>query len=254
MRRTKKQQAMIKRAVATAVAVVLIVGAFFWVTSIGGVKNKELAPDIAVTPITEEKQGTTPEGKKEPPEIAHGDPDNNTYPYSIMSADWGSEPYNEGYSYYTIPNKYKLNEGLFPEVAQVYLWSLCKEAGVDYYMALALIETESGYRYDAIGDRGNSKGLMQIYEKFNKDRMERLGVRDLYNPYENMRVGVDVIKEIQDRYLESSGAHCVLMVYNRGASGAKKLWDKEIYRTEYSRKILQRADEIKQEIQGTKDK
>ena len=249
MRRTKKQQAMIKRAIATAVAVVLIVGAFFWGKSVVGVKNKEGAPDITVTPIAEEKQATTPESKKESPEVAYGDPDNNTYPYSIMSADWGSEPYNEGYSYYTIPNGYKLNGGLFPEVAQVYLWSLCKEAGVDYYMALALIETESGYRYDATGDSGNSKGLMQIYEKFHKDRMERLGVRDLYNPYENMRVGIDVIKEIQDRCLESSGAHCVLMVYNMGISGAKSLWDQEIFSTEYSRRILERAEEIKQELQ-----
>lgn len=177
------------------------------------------------------------------------DPNNSVYPYSLMSIDWEAELYEQGWKYYEIPSSYKMAGGMFPEVAQVYLWYICEEAGVDYYMVLAMIERESGYKYDAVGDKGNSKGLLQIQEKWHKDRMQAVGATSLYNPYDNMRVAVSFLKEIQDRYLDSSGEHCVLMVYNMGATGAKRLWDQGIYSTAYTKQILQRAHEIKQELQ-----
>ena len=181
--------------------------------------------------------------------VTFEDPNNRIYPYSIMSADWGASVYAEGYTYYHIPRSYTMGGGMFPEVAQIYLWSICKEADVDYYMVLALIERESGYKYYATGDNGNSIGLMQIQEKWHKKRMEALGEDSLFNPYSNMRVGVNYLKEIQDKYLNSSGAHCVLMVYNMGYAGASKLWAEGVYSTAYTQQILQRAQEIKQELQ-----
>lgn len=177
------------------------------------------------------------------------DPNNLVYPYSTMSSDWGYDVYADGYNYYSIPNSYAMGGGMFPEVAQVYLWCVCQETGVDYYMVLALIERESGYRWYATGDSGRSKGLMQIQERWHTERMEALGVEDLYNPYSNIRVGVNYLKELQDRYLESGGAHRVLMAYNMGASGARKLWEDGTYSTAYSTQILKRAQEIRQELQ-----
>lgn len=91
---------------------------------------------------------------------------NYTYPYNTMSADWGSEVYEDGFRYYEIPQEYKDAGGCFPEIVQVYLWCECKEYGVDYYTVLAIIERESGYHWDKVGDNGNSKGYMQIYEKW----------------------------------------------------------------------------------------
>ena len=173
----------------------------------------------------------------------------NVYPYSLMSADWGVDIYGDGFTYYQIPESYVMGGGMFPEVAQAYLWCICKEAGVDYYMVLALIERESGYQWDATGDSGKSKGLMQIQERWHTGRMEALGVEDLYNPYSNMLVGVNYLKEIQDRYLASSGIACVLMVYNMGEPVANNLWEDGIYSTDYANYILHRAQEIKQEIQ-----
>lgn len=211
------------------------------------------------TPIPSPSVSTTetPELTTSPEEVVEtadpifgvGDPNNEVYPYSMMGTNWGAEIYEQGFKYYEIPSSYKMAGGMFPEVAQVYLWCICKEAGVDYYIALALIERESGYKYDAVGDNGDAKGLMQLQEKWHKDRMEALGVTDLYNPYENMRVAVSFLKEIQDRYLANSGAHCVLMVYNMGATGANKLWAENVYSTTYTKYILQRAQEIKQELQ-----
>lgn len=170
-------------------------------------------------------------------------------PYSAMSLDWDASVYEEGFVYYEIPEEYTRAGGYFPEVAQVYLWCICRDAGVDYYTVLALIERESGYKYDSTGDSGNSKGLMQIYEYYHLDRMEEVGATDLYNPYDNMRVGVNFLAEIQDKYLASSGENCVLMVYNMGATTAKKYWEQGTYSTDYTRGILQRAQEIQQELQ-----
>lgn len=245
-KRIRKRKRAFKRKVITVVGV-FIIGVVSVV--IVACSNDSKAEDKAViaptlTPdtqiIIQEDTTTTP--ITEPVEA---DP----YPYSIMSKDWGAEVYEQGYTYYEIPASYKMAGGVFPEVAQVYLFCICKDAGVDYYTALALIERESGYRYDAIGDGGASKGLMQIQERYHLERMEAVGASDLFNPYDNMRVGVNYLKEIQDKYLDSSGANCVLMVYNMGYSGAKKLWDQGIYSTEYTRQILQRAQEIKQELQ-----
>lgn len=177
------------------------------------------------------------------------DPNNSVYPYNTMSADWGSEIYKAGFVYYQIPPEYEEAGGCFPEVVQAYLWSICKERDIDYYIAVSLIERESGYKWDRTGDDGNSKGYMQVYEKWHCDRMEAEGVSDLYNPYQNIRVGLSYLKEIQDEYLDSSGISCVLMVYNMGETTAKRVWSKGVYSTEYSREIISRAQEIKQELQ-----
>jgi hypothetical protein len=255
IRRAKqRKKKMIERYVSLICAVILCVGFIVWIT-VGCSSKGETPPaeeQVSNIPTVTETPTTKPEEIEEPV-WGYGDPNNDVYPYCIMSKDWGAEVYEEGYRFYDIPTSYKMSGGMFPEVAQVYLWCICRDAGVDYYTVLAIIERESGYRYDATGDNGSSKGLMQIWESNHLDRMEALGVDDLYNPYSNMRVGVNFLAELNSRYLESSGAHCVLMAYNMGASGANKLWAKGIYSTTYTKQILQRAQEIKQEIQDQQD-
>lgn len=199
-----------------------------------GIKELEKVPTEQEVPVEQE---------------VYGDPNNYVYPYNTMSADWGSELYESGFKYYQIPQKYIEEGGCFPEVVQAYLWCLCEERGIDYYTLVALIESESHYKYSARGDNGNSLGYMQIYKKWHEERMEAEGVDDLLDPYGNIRVGTNFFSEIQSKYLESSGIHCVLMVYNMGETGAKKCWREGIYSTEYSRKIVDRAQEIRQELQ-----
>jgi len=271
----RRKQLMIKRYTVLGLMLALIVGVILLCVAVCSGNNDTPTEPVEGTPLTstptvsmeaeeitviteptdpsqettEPVQNTTSSTEEtEAPVCGEGDPNNRSYTYSTMSTEWGAEIYEQGWKYYEIPSSYTMYGGMFPEVAQVYLWELCREAGVDYYMVLALIERESGYRYDATGDSGNSKGLMQIYEKFHRERMEELDATELYNPYSNMRVGVDFLAEIQDSY-SSSGEHCVLMVYNMGTTGAKKLWAQGIYSTSYSRGILQRAQEIKQELQ-----
>lgn len=206
--------------------------------------------EYAQIKVTEEPEVTKePEVTVEPtPEsYIYNDPLNQKFPYNVMSADWGSEVYESGFTYYEIPQKYKDDGGEFPEVVQVYLWELCKEKKLNYYLVVALLEHESHYKYDCLGDYGNSFGYMQIYQKYHIDRMKKEQVADLMDPYGNMRVGTTFLQELYEGY-GSSGDNCVLMVYNMGTGGAKKLWRKGIYSSEYSREIIKRSKEIEQEL------
>ena len=234
-----------------AVYAVIVAVVIVSVSLLAGGKTEEADEATSVSETVSPTELPTSDLVVEPtiePVYGVGDPDNYIYPYNIMSADWGAEIYEQGFRYFEIPEEYVRSGGCFPEVVQVYLWSLCREKGIDYYMVVAMIERESGYRYDASGDSGKSIGYLQIGERWHKDRMEAENVTDLNDPYGNIRVGLSFLKELSDRY-GNSGVNCVLMAYNMGESGAKKCWNNGIYSSEYSREILARAEELKQEIE-----
>ena len=148
--------------------------------------------------------------------------------------------------YYKIPEDLQKSGGNFPEDIQDFLWDICEEKGLDFYIVTAQIEVESGYQSNITGDKGESKGYLQIQEKWHKKRMQAEGVTDLYNPIENIKVGTNCLKELYEKYGEW---HKALMCYNMGESKARELWSAGKYSTEYSIKILTRAEEIRQEIE-----
>lgn len=247
-KRNKRRVVKIQRLAVYAVIVAVVIVS---VSFLAGGKTEEADEAISVSETVSPTELPTSDLVVEPtiePVYSVGDPDNYIYPYNTMSADWGAEIYEQGFRYFEIPEEYVRSGGCFPEVVQVYLWSLCRDKGIDYYMVVAMIERESGYRYDASGDSGKSIGYLQIGERWHKDRMEAENVTDLNDPYGNIRVGLSFLKELSDRY-GSSGVNCVLMAYNMGESGAKKCWNNGIYSSEYSREILARAEELKQEIE-----
>lgn len=164
--------------------------------------------------------------------------------FDCMSEDWGSEDVI-GFVYYELPEEYA-DTGYFPEKMQIYTRCLCKQYDVPYALVLAMIEHESGYVFDAIGDGGNSKGYMQIYEEYHTDRMERLGVNDLMNPYQNVLVGIDFLSYLLDKYGTVQDA---LAAYNYGENGAREhLWNNGIWVYSYNREIMQRMKEIEEVV------
>lgn len=88
-----------------------------------------------------------------------------------------------------------------------------KRYGLDSRIIKALIEEESGWVASAEGDNGQSVGLMQIQERWHKDRMKRLGANDLYDPEQNITVGCDILSELLNKYGNYRDA---LSVYNSG--------------------------------------
>ena len=90
---------------------------------------------------------------------------------------------------------------------------MAKRYGLDSRIIKALIEEESGWVASAEGDNGQSVGLMQIQERWHKDRMKRLGVNDLYDSEQNITVGCDILSELLNKYGNYKDA---LSVYNSG--------------------------------------
>ncbi|MCM1192694.1 MAG: lytic transglycosylase domain-containing protein [Acetatifactor muris] len=89
-----------------------------------------------------------------------------------------------------------------------------EEFGICPELLQAVAWQESRYQEDA--EAGGCSGLMQVSERWHRERMERLGASDLHDPEENMRVAADYLAELAEEYEDIGMA---LMVYN-GDSGA----------------------------------
>lgn len=164
--------------------------------------------------------------------------------FDTMSEDWGSDDL-EGFVFYDLPEKYA-DKGYFPEKMQIYTRCLCKQNDVPYALVLAIIEYESGYEFDKTGDNGNSKGYMQIYEKWHTDRMQKLNCTDLMNPYQNVKVGIDFLSYLLKKYGTVQDA---LTAYNYGERGAREhLWNNGVYVYSYNTAIMQRMKEIEEVV------
>ncbi len=130
---------------------------------------------------------------------------------------------------------------------QKYIISLCEENGIDPSIMIAMAWVESGHRVNAIGDSGNSLGLLQIMPRWNYDRMKRLECDDLLDPYQNITVGIDILTEKLNRFGDISMA---LMAYNAGDAGANKHWfSKGIYTNKYSQKVMNYAATLERNVE-----
>ena len=117
---------------------------------------------------------------------------------------------------------------------QEHIRQLCDEYGVDMPLVLAIIGQESNYRPDAVGDNGNSLGLMQIQPRWHQSRMDKLGVTDLTAPYQNVTVGIDLLAELVG---ENKGIEWAVTAYNAGAAAAD--YNKAIgIRSEYVESVM----------------
>lgn len=99
------------------------------------------------------------------------------------------------------------------EELQLHIIKVSEENGIEPSVIIAMAFRESGYNANAVGDNGNSVGLLQIQSKWHWKRMEDLGCTDLTDPYQNVTVGVDYLAELLDRYGDIEKA---LTAYNRG--------------------------------------
>lgn len=124
-----------------------------------------------------------------------------------------------------------------------YIDVVCEQKDICPEFVQALIEQESNWKPDA--RNGDCVGLMQISEKWHQDRMERLGVTDLTDPYDNILTGVDCLYELFRRYEDPA---MVLMIYN-GDSRAWNYWETGEM-SEYARKILERAEKLEGREEG----
>ena len=122
----------------------------------------------------------------------------------------------------------------------------CKHFNIDFAFTMAVIFRESSFRPDVVSYNGTSVGLMQINKVNHKWLSEELGITDFFDPEQNVTAGLYMLRQLFEKYEDPA---MVLMAYNMGESGAKKLWDKGIYTSDYAEAVLQQAEIYNQEIQ-----
>lgn len=115
------------------------------------------------------------------------------------------------------------------EIGEMY--SICPE------LLMAIIETESAGVSDA--ENNGCKGLMQVCERYHKDRMDNLMVTDIYDEYSNILVATDYLMELADEYGDIG---LVLMIYHGEKSALEKSERGEL--SSYAEKILERSEQL----------
>ena len=113
--------------------------------------------------------------------------------------------------YYDVP----LDEEL-----QFFIAAECEKHHIDPSVVVAMIDVESKYTVDIMGDGGNAFGLMQIHPRWHGDRMERLMATNLLDPYQNVLVGIDFLRELSE---SGKPIEWVLMAYNGGMQYANEM-------------------------------
>lgn len=127
---------------------------------------------------------------------------------------------------------------------QAYIVRKCEEMDISPAIVFAMIWRESSYRADAIGDKGAAQGLLQIWEKWHGERMDKLGVTNLLDPMQNVIVGMDYLAEL---LAKGNGVEWAISAYNNGATGANRLAARGI-KSEYAASVLAEAERIEANV------
>lgn len=243
----KKRRRAIKKLIERYAGAVIVAAVLVVVVCLLLILTRENAKGEAKE--TAERQALEINTQQEEQPTAYTDPDNFKEPFNRMSADWGADDV-KGFTLYQIPAEYKHSRGVLPGVVQVYTFCLCRDYGVDYETVLAIIEKESGYKWDAASSV--AYGYMQIIPEYHSDRMDRLHVSDIKDPYGNIKVGIDYLAELLEKY--GGNYDKALTAYRWGATGAyKNYFSAGVENCEYSEEITEIAKRIRKQTGGEKD-
>lgn len=142
---------------------------------------------------------------------------------------------NEGIKFYNVP----LSEEL-----QMHTFYECDGYNIAPSLVFAIMWRESRFQESAVSPYG-AIGLMQVAPKWHWDRMERLGCNDLYNPYQNITVGIDYLAYLKE---QNRDIVWVLTAYRWGESKANENHANWIV-CEYAKEVIEKASEIAREVE-----
>ena len=134
---------------------------------------------------------------------------------------------NENYSLEEFQNQTYYDIDLSQDL-QEYTFIQCIKYDVEPVLVLAVMKTESGFNTET-----NDYGIMQINACNYRWLSDAFGNIDLLDAKDNIRCGVYMLSKIKYPTREQK-----LMTYNMGSVQAKALWEKGIYSTDYTDKVI----------------
>ncbi len=113
--------------------------------------------------------------------------------------------------------RYVIYNIMYPADYKEYVIACSEEYGVDPYLLLAVINTESSFQEDAVSNKG-AAGLMQLTESTAQWVADKMGSddykqTDLYDPKTNIMMGAWYLADLQDQF---SSTELALAAYNAG--------------------------------------
>ena len=119
-----------------------------------------------------------------------------------------------------------------------------EQYGISPILLQAIARVESQYATDLTNSSG-AVGICQVVPKYNKDRMDRLGITDLKNPYYNMVLCAEYIKDMRTLSPYGNDQNFIIMSYHAGINGATSKYEKNMS-TDYVTSVNQTIKELEE--------
>ena len=116
----------------------------------------------------------------------------------------------------------------------------CDRLNIRPSIVFAMIKQESNYDPYALGDNGDSYGLMQVQPKHHYARMIEYKCTNLYNPIHNTTVGIDYLFELIQK---DKGIVWALMAFNGGEKYANDMVASSKI-SDYAENIINEAERL----------
>lgn len=117
----------------------------------------------------------------------------------------------KGWSDSSSAERWRLNPSAFDELIR----SAAQQHGIDPSLVRAVMHAESGFNPRAVSPKG-ATGLMQLMP----GTASRFGVRDLYDPHENVRGGVAYLRFLLNLF--NGDVRLAVAAYNAGEGAVQK--------------------------------
>lgn len=138
---------------------------------------------------------------------------------------------------------FKYIDCAMPIEKQQWVLEYCGSVGLDFELVMAIIRVESNFTEDAIS-RTSDYGYMQINHGNHAWLRQQLGVTNFLEMKDNIKAGTYILKILSDKY-GSENINSIMMAYNMGEPGARRLWNQGIYSSKYSRLIVETMTQYK---------
>lgn len=220
-----------KVAMAKRVIIMLCIALFLGL-AVGGVSGYALKTHITAKDKEKEEIHTSEQVSTKT--LVYGAYDDRCFTEEI-SLDWGAGDLD-----------FTPLECGMPEEQQEFVFYLCSGYNLDFTLVMALIQHESDFNPDIVSPT-NDYGYMQINLVNQQWLTETLGVTDYLDPYQNIRAGVFILRKLFERYQDTD---MVLTAYNMGEASASRLWEKGVFSTDYTERILTIQEQFNDQLEG----